>query len=314
MPVNQKPDDVYFSDANNQRIDIRSLLNTLQASRTSVCTTQYDGNDDPIDAMFPANFNLNSTGFIFDCVSGGGGLNPPPPTNYRVSFDWSLAVHHSIVAQNNYGTGGSTIRSRYTLKIKNSSGTVIATYSGNFILAQDIHDLGDWTVDPTRTLYQIKASINVPSSVFNIGVTYETALTLATDCIYTPQLTGIHTTTSVSSLNTQPCLRTDKVWINPGTGPFGEMTALGTFAVCTPPSGYTVTTNHNLEFRLKNNGSSDSWESQSSTPYSVSPFNTYTGIVYLTGTTSGSGTWLVRYRNDNSCSPTAPWFVEKWIP
>jgi hypothetical protein len=106
MPINQKPDDVYFSDGNNQRIDIAALLRNLQASRTSVCDFQYDGNGDPIDDMFPANFNLNSTGFIFDCASGGGS-----PTNYRVSFDWSLAVHHSILAQNNYGSGGSTLRS-----------------------------------------------------------------------------------------------------------------------------------------------------------------------------------------------------------
>lgn len=316
MPVNKKPDDVYFSDGNNQRIDISSLLNSLQTNRVSVCSGQYDGNGDPVDDMFPANFNLNSTGFIFDCTSGGGS-----PTNYRVSFDWSLAVHHSILAQNNYGAGGSTLRSRFTLKVKNSGGTVIATYSNNFLLLQDIHDLGDWSVDPTRTLYQIKASINVPSSIFNSGVTYETTLTLATDCSYTPQLSAVHTTTSVSSLNTQPCLRTDKVWTNPGSGPSGEITALGTFVICTPPYGYTVSANHELEYRLKNNGSSDSWESQTSTvlsgysaPGTPSPtFGTYTGYVYLPGTTSGSGTWLVRYRNSNSCSPSAPWIVEKWV-
>ena len=122
MPINQKPDEVYFSDGNNQRIDIRALLNNMGINRISVCDYQYDGNGDPIDDMFPSNFNLNSTGFIFDCASGGGS-----PTNYRVSFDWSLAVHHSIVAQNNYGAGGGTLRSRFTLKIKNSSGTVIAT-------------------------------------------------------------------------------------------------------------------------------------------------------------------------------------------
>jgi hypothetical protein len=171
-------------------------------------------------------------------------------------------------------------------------------------------------VDPTRTLYQINASINVPTSIFTNGVTYETTLTLATDCSYTPQLSAVHTTTSVSSLNTQPCKRTDKVWLNPGTGGSGEMTGVGTFAVCSPPYGYTVSTNHELQFRLKNT-SSDSWESQTSTIYPSSTtyytINTYTGYVALPGTTSGTGTWLVRYRNENSCSPTAPWFVEKWV-
>ena len=316
MPVNQKSYDIYFSDGNNKRIDITSLFQNLEASRVSVCDFQFDGNGDPIEDMFPSNYYLNSTGFIFDCVGGGGS-----PTNYRVSFDWSLAVHHSILAQNTYGAGGGTLRSRFTLKIKNSGGTIIATYSNNFILGQDIHDLGDWSVDPTRTLYQINASINVPTSIFTNGVTYETTITLATDCSYTPQLAATQTTTSVNSLNTQPCKRTDKVWTNPGSGPAGELTAIGTFSICTPPSGYTVSTNHELEFRLKNNGSSDSWESQTSTVLpgnsssgTQSPtFGTYTGYVYLPGTTSGSGTWLVRYRNSNSCSPSAPWIVEKWV-
>jgi len=316
MPVNQKSENIYFMDGANNRIDLSALFQNLEASRISVCTTQYDDNFDPIEDMWPANYNLNSVGFIFDCVGGGGS-----PTNYRVSFDWSLAVHHGIQAQNTYGTGGATLRSRYTLKIKNSGGTIIATYSNNFILANDIHDLGDWSTDPTRTLYQINASINVPTSIFTNGVTYETTVTLATDCSLTPQLTATQTLTSVTSLNTQPCKRTDKVWTNPGSGPAGEITALGTFAICTPPGGYTVSPNHELEFRLKNNGASDSWESQTSTVLSgnssggtpTATFNTYTGYVYLPGTTSGSGTWLVRYRNSNSCSPSAPWIVEKWV-
>lgn len=311
MPIDQKASDVYFSDGNNKRIDMVELVNQMQASRISVCDYQYDVNGDPIDDMFPSNFDINSIGFIYDCSAGGGS-----PNNYRVTLEWGLAVHHSILAQNNYGPGGGMLRSRYTLKIKNSSGVTIATYSNNYLLFDDIHDLGDWSVDPTRTLYKINASINVPTSVFTNGVTYETTITLATDCSYTPQLTGVYTETSVNSLNTQPCLRTDKVWVNPGTGPNGEMTGLGTFAICTPPFGYTVSANHQIQYRLKNQ-TNDSWESQTSTIYpgssSYITIDTYgSSIGYLTNMTSGTGTWLVRYRNDNSCSPSAPWFVEKW--
>lgn len=309
IPVNEKASDVYFSDAENNRIDMRTLANNVQTNRVSVCDYQYDGNGDPIDDMFPANFNLNSTGFIYDCGSG--------TNNYRVSFEWGLAVHHSILEHNNFGAGGSAIRSRYTLKVKNSSGTIIATYTNNYLLSADIHDLGDWTTDPTRTLYQINASINVPTSVFTAGVTYETTLTLATDCNLTPQLSAVHTTTSISSLNSQPCKRTDKVWINPNSGAGGVLTAAGTFVVCTPPPGYTVTPNHQLQYRLKTSGVTvDSWDAQSSTIYPSSTtfynFGTYTGVINLPGTPLGSGTWLVRYRNNNSCNPTAPWIVEKW--
>ncbi len=306
--INQPASDVYFSDANNNRIDLRSLIhhnvNGITPDYVPVCDYQVDVNGDPVPSMLPANFNLNSTGFIFDCGTGG-------PTNYRVTFDWSLAVQHLIQAQNTFGTAGATIRSRFTLKVKNSAGAIIATYTNNFIPTGNITDLGDWTVDPTRRLFGIKASINVPSTIFSSGVTYETTLTLATNCNLTPQLSAVHTTTSVSSLNTQPCKRTDKVWINPGTGPGGVATAAGTFVVCAVPSGYTVTANHDLQFRLRNT-TVDAWDSQTSTIISPSPFSTYTGVINLTGTTSGSGTWLIRYRNNNSCTPFAPWIVEKW--
>ncbi len=306
MPVNQKASDIYFSDAQNNRIDILALAHNAEASRISVCDYQYDPNGDPIEDMFPANFNLNSTGYIYDCGSGS--------SNYRVSFEWGLAVHHAILSQNLYGTGGSALRSRFTLKIKNSAGTVIATYTNNYLLSDNIIDLGDWATDPTRTLYKVNATIDVPTIIFSSGVTYETTLTLATDCNLTPQLSGLHTTTSLSSLNTQPCKRTDKVWIN-GAGPGGCLTAAGTFLVCTPPSGYVVTPDHELQYRLKNT-SVDSWDAQTSGsviyPSSTSyySFSTYIGVINLNYATPGTGTWLIRYRNKNSCSPVAPFVVE----
>ena len=75
VPVNEKASDVYFSDAQNNRIDMLTLAHNAEASRISVCDYQYDPNGDPIEDMFPANFNLNSTGYIYDCGSGS--------SNYR---------------------------------------------------------------------------------------------------------------------------------------------------------------------------------------------------------------------------------------
>ena len=125
MIINQPVSDVYFSDANNNRIDLRKLLSG-STPYTAVCDYQYDPNGDPIDDMFPSDYQLNSIGFFFDC-------SPIQPNEYRLSFDWSLAVHHLILPENNYGVGGGFLRSRYTLKVKNSAGTVIATYTNNLI-------------------------------------------------------------------------------------------------------------------------------------------------------------------------------------
>ena len=313
ITVNQPATDVYFSDANNNRIDLKKLLNGPTPNFTAVCDYQVDTNGDPVDDMIPANFNLNSIGFTFDC-------SPIQPAVYRISFDWSLAVHHQIQANNTYGSGGSMLRSRFTLKIKNAAGTVIATYSNNYISGGNITDLGDWPSDPNRKSYGVTASIEIPSSIFNNGVTYETTVTLATDCNLTPQITMLHTNTSVSSLNSQPCKRTDKVWINGNTGQGGIATAAGTFVVCTPPAGYAITPKHELQYRRKTSTTTDAWDAQNSTIYpDRKPFYTFstygiTSPIELDHTTPGSGTWIFRYRNSGSCSPTAPapWVIEKW--
>ncbi len=316
ITVNQPSTDTYFSDGNDKRIDLKNLLRSRMNGRmdySEVCDFQYDENYDPIEDMFPTAFNLNSIGFIFDC---GPGL----PNTYRISLKWGIAVRNLIQAQNNYGPGGNIIRSRYTLKVKNSAGTVIASYTNNYLQAENIQDMGDWETDPVRKLYAISASINVPSSIITNGVTFETTLSLATNCNLTPQVSAVHTTASISSLNAEPCKRTDKVWINPGTGPGGVATAAGTFIVCTVPTGYNVSANHNIQWRLKTSPL-NTWEAQTSSiyPLVVEPedpifwtFGTYTGVISLPGTTAGSGTWLIRYKNDNTCTPTAPWFIEIW--
>jgi hypothetical protein len=278
--------------------------------------------------MFPSNFNLASTGFVYDC-----GVSSQ--SDYKITFKWTLAVQQLLQESN------GTIRSRFSVNVKNSAGTIIAgyrtsvssapynaapySYAPLFIGIADIRDMGDWSVDPTRKLYEVYGSISIPSTIFNSGVTYETTVTLATNCSALPQLSANHTTTSVSSLNTQPCIRTDKVWVTPGTGSGGIANAVGTFNVCSIPSGYTTAGTHELQYRKRNVTTSDSWDAQTSTlgiatvlGASLTPltppfiFSTSTGVLDLDGMITGSGTWLVRYRNKGTCTMPGPWLLEVW--
>ncbi|MEO7121255.1 MAG: hypothetical protein ABIY62_09160 [Ginsengibacter sp.] len=129
---------VHYLDAKDQSIDLKTLFDRNGPdSYTPVCDYQTDGNGDPIEDMLPENYNLTSFGNSYGCTSGS-------PSTYNLSFNWFLAIHQLIVASNLYGTGGSLLHSRYTFKVKNSSGTVIATYSNVYIMPDNIHD--DWPI------------------------------------------------------------------------------------------------------------------------------------------------------------------------
>jgi hypothetical protein len=106
---------------------------------------------------------------------------------------------------------------------------------------------------------------------------------------------------------TAPCDRTEKVWINPNSGPSNCCTAGGAYTICTPPSGLTLIDDHQLEYRQVNSVYGNlGWEEQTSTIYYGYCFNTSltqatippsSGISYLTLMIPSSGPWLVRYRN-----------------
>lgn len=308
VPVNQKADDIYFSDASDNKIYKDDLRKMLKTGRTSVCGAQYDGNGDPVEEMFPLDFQLGLEGF--------GSLPCGPTTDYQMSFTWFLAVHHDIRESNAYGAGGALIKSRFTLKLKNASGTVIATYSNIPIPTEKITNNGDYLFDNTRTLFSVLGTISVPANVASNAASGSVTVSLATDCNLTPQLSGTFSKPFVD-LNTLPCYRTDKVWINPNTTGDGKPSVVGTFAVCGPPSGFVSANSHEIQYRQKDNAGSDSWDLQGSpiypSPTSVLTINTYTGYEPLRNVVLGK-TWLVRYRNapPSGCNPSAPWMVEKW--
>ena len=100
-----------------------------------------------------------------------------------------------------------------------------------------------------------------------------------------------------------PCTRTDKIWINPGTGSGGTVVALGVGNTmgCTNPSGWISPDVQHMEY----------WnDTDPSTVYTanISPLGIYT----MTETTPSSGNWTIRYRNEMTSSPACegPWFYE----
>ena len=292
----------------DQAIDLKTLFNRNGPdSYTPVCDYQTDGNGDPIEDMLPEDYILTKFGNSYDCTSGS-------PTTYNLSFNWFLAIHQLIVASNLYGTGGTLLHSRYTFKVKNSSGTVIATYSNVYIMPDNIHDNGPYLIDVTREQFSIGATFNMDAVTYAAAASFSVTVTLTTNCNKTPQLSALFTMVN-SSLGSTPCLRTDEVYINGNTGTGGVATAAGTFIVCTPATGITVSPNHELQYRQKS-GSITTWDETPTTIYPTATtfvtFSTYTGIPNLPGTTVGSGTWLIRFRNKASCSPTAPWVVETY--
>lgn len=305
VPVHQKADDVYFSDAAGNKIYQDDLRKMLKTSRTSVCSAQYDDFGDPVVDMFPLDFNLGLEGY--------GSLPCGATTDYQMSFTWFLAVHHSIQESNPYGAGGALIKSRFTLKLKNSVGTIIGTYSNIPITADKISNNGDYLFDNTRTLFSVLGTINIPASVAVNLASASITVSLATDCSMTPQLSGMFNRPMVN-LNTLPCYRTDKVWINGGTLPGGVATVAGTFSICSPPAGFMVTNKHEIQYRRRSPAAtSDAWDDQRSDLQPPIFINTY-DMTPIPGTLHGSGKWIIRYRNvpANDCNPKAPWLTETW--
>ncbi|MEO7121254.1 MAG: hypothetical protein ABIY62_09155 [Ginsengibacter sp.] len=174
--------------------------------------------------------------------------------------------------------------------------------------------IGPYLSDPTRELFNIEATFNMDAITYAAAASFTVSVTLTTDCNKTPQLSALFSMVN-SSLGSAPCIRTDEVYINGNTGTGGVATAAGTYIVCDPASGITVSPYHELQYRKKV-GTITTWDETSSTIYPSATtfvtFSTYTGIANLSYTTVSSGTWLIRFRNKASCSPTAPWVVETY--
>lgn len=195
----------------------------------------------------------------------------------------------------------------------------------------------------THGLYEFTCRINnVPNTYFNSGWTIGSSISLDVDC----SLLGNVSSTSLTNAPAfsqdayLPCNRIDAVFFNPPGGGNNYATVTGLYTTsCTPPSGMQAIDNHQFEYRQVTSSTSLRWEDQNSNLQLgyISPSNTtqssliypYGGTLSLLSMTSGSGWWLIRYRNvkNGSCNEITPfvsanpgtnwgnsalWYTEAW--
>jgi hypothetical protein len=234
---------------------------------------------------------------------------------------WKVSVPYSLLLQSgsNYSYGNIRIL---------SGGSVVLT-SGN--LGQGNMSITNLGADPNcsaNTLYEVRYTWFDVADTYFPDNSLEASFTIYNDCSITNNNTIVSYTfgatyTNQNDVFTHPCDRTDQAWVNPNTGPNNMATILGAYNICTPPSGFTGTANHQVEYRAVTHSTSLFWDDQTSNVYwgsttgsSYSPvatMNSQTGILFLNYMLPNSGDWLVRYRNRHtSCAPTINVTNENW--
>jgi hypothetical protein len=225
-----------------------------------------------------------------------------------VTVRWRMSVPYTILPENPFNTAQ---KSRGRLRFKNSSNQIIQSY-----LTIVPVTIVNWGVDPdcsNRTVFEYSYTLTgIPNSLFTNGNSMESNYFLYTNCSYQTTLTNTAWITTISFTGTttaaSPCGRTDKVWINPGTGPGGVPTALGVGNTigCSFPTGYVAPQVQRIEY-WKNSAPGIVYV------HEIGPF----GAVNMTNATPSSPAvgWTVRYQNKMN-TPTAcvgPWYIENWV-
>jgi hypothetical protein len=246
-------------------------------------------------------------------------------TGHDLTAIWDVSTPYSLLTQD---PNNSSNYSYGNVRILNGGGTVLATSSN---LGNGNLTIVNTGADPncsSNTLYRVTYTWQNISATYFPGNYVECSFTIYNNCALTSNNTVVGYTTGVPYTNvydvfTVPCDRTDQAFVNPNTGPNSEATIAGAYSICSPPSGFTGTTDHQIEYRLRTNGSSNLWDDQSSTVYwgstgssatpTASTMNSSAGLLYLHYMTPSSGTWLVRYRNRHSgCTPTISGTNDNW--
>jgi hypothetical protein len=200
------------------------------------------------------------------------------------------------------------------IRIKQPNGSVLIT-SNYLIAGSDLEIVNDGT-DPncsSNTLFTVSYTWQNVADTYFPGNEVECALNLFNDCAVTNYNNTIGFTHGVTynsaDVFTHPCDRTDQAYITTGTGINSCTNVVGAYNLCTPPSGFTGTDYHQVEYRAVTSGSSNLWDDQTSDP----KYGKITGsgtpgtdavlmdaccdVIDLRDMVPSSGTWLVRYRN-----------------
>lgn len=299
MMLHQKSEGYSYTDGKGTE-HTRTIGNTGNLARTTAC----NNNDDCTTFMAGT-----GTGVLEDiqnelvsvsrtsvCFSAGGSNTSNLDVVWKVSAPYTLLLQLS-----------TTQKSRGIVRFYNSSNPNTPYLQYLNIQPVSIVNLGSNPVCPSLTDFEFKYTLTgVPNSNFESGNFFKCSYLAYTDCpvqVITSPLAVTALYNFSGNFLTQPCLRTDKVFTTPGTGPGGCMSALGIGnAVCSFPFGYVLPNQHVLEYKQAN---SSNWTSISLGAYDV---------VWLTPLVSGSGQWNIRYKNKvtgaNACEGS--WYTETW--
>ncbi|MBK6937857.1 MAG: hypothetical protein IPH18_13940 [Chitinophagaceae bacterium] len=258
-------------------------------------------------------------------------------TGHDLTATWRISVPYSLLLQDPNGDDYSFGR----IRIRNG-GTTLVTSS---LLGQNNLLIVNNGTDPncsSNTLYTVTYTWHDVSDSYFPDNYIQCSLTIYNNCSVTGNINAVGYTdgcpgpSSMGDVFTHPCDRVDQAFVNPNNGPNNCATIAGAYVVCTPPSGFTGTDEHQVEYRPVTNTSSDLWENQENDPYnqnysevqlgkipgtgdpgtSSRTLNSYTDVLYLREMTPNSGKWIVRYRNiyNSGCSNiyTAPPPPQTW--
>ena len=321
--VNKNADTIFYRNSSGRMVNLFSphVGNSSMGGPCNSCSTTSD------PAQLRIRYTLNYVQRFYLCEGTG---------NSNLTVNWTVSVPFSLNIVAGVGPEGNTYG---VVDITDPSNTSTLHHSA---AASDLKIINEGA-DPVcsyNTLYEISYSYNnISDTYFGNGTSITAALSLDNNCSLVNNVTTSgHVTAPTTSLTSYlACNRLDKLFINPHTGaaPGYNTTATGCYVICTHPSGsFEPIDNHQLEYRRVLNTSSDQWDDQTGIGndiYNAAPVFTTSeipevspyGTSDLVHMTSGSGYWLIRYRNvKSSCGSITPkgsvwsipesWTVEKW--
>ncbi len=324
MPVNKRAAAISYTDNNGVSHRIGSDI------QTDATCGQYDCSTAPSASDLYVNYTLLYAKWYYTCGTG-----------HDLTATWRISVPYTLLLQD----PNSSDYSFGNIRIRNG-GTVLATSGdlGNGNL--EIINLGTDPGCSSNTVYTVTYTWQNISETYFPGNAVDASLTIYNDCVKTNYINivtwvnGPPYSTSFEDVFSHPCNRTDQAFVVIGGSPYAQIA--GAYIICSPPSGFIGTTEHQVEYRPVTNPSSDLWNDQPNSGMTISPI--YFGIIPGTGTpgtpsqtmdaccdvlnlsnmTASSGKWIVRYRNIygttycNFISGTPPviwsgvWHEEMW--
>ncbi len=296
IPVDKDADEVFYRDANGTMVKLGGGT-AFPAPPGGGSNCIYNCNNTTNPNNLRQVYNLYYVQRNYICESG--------VQKSDLIANWKISVPYTPLAtfNGNLSTG--------QIKVTSPTGAVLI-FGSTPNTPLDIRNMGADPKCAANTLYEVNFRIGpagaIPDSYFGTGMLIDVSLNLYNDCPLVGNLVNIgYTRAPDYSLTSHlPCYRIDKAFISPGSGG-GLTTVLGNNLGinCTPPSGFVLIDQHQLEYRKVTSTTNSKWEDQTGIVYGSTSLSNLTQRLsfnlndagYLREMVSGTGQWLVRYRN-----------------